>query len=284
LKKPVINKLKSSKKKKKPKDKQLRKKNKKLKSKFHLQTKLNGWIDDAWNIWHLTRTKLGHIFTSSTKHARHLPRYNTTSLYTAYTDTHCYDYTKKFNRYRSSKRRYIYFLDFYRRHSPFPVYLSVLKSNGPRCYRQYPDSSCGVILKTSNRDFKAQLYRLVRFWAVIGVLIILLATFYKHFTSRKQHNASSFRPHDDFERSSARNQSTTTNQNDLSKSTTTIQRPSTINQQTISTNNYSPLNEQIENQLRLWLEHEQNDGFRNLSETCRVAINNTFLKQLVSNR
>lgn len=120
---------------------------------------------------------------------------------------------------------------------------------------------------------------------MIGVLVILLATIYKHYISRKQPNASFFRPHNDFDRSSARIQSattttTTTNRTDLSKSTT--QRPTSIHQQTISTNNSSQLNEQIENQLRLWLEHEQNDGYRNLSETCRIAINNTFLKQLVS--
>ena len=261
---------------------------KKIKSKFQFQQRLNGWIDEAWNIWHLSTTKLAHLFIPSTKHARLLPRYNTTSLYTAYTDIHCYDYTKKLNRYRLLKRKYIHFLDIYRHHSPFPVYLSVLKSNGPRCYRQYPNSSCGVMFKSSHRNFKVQLYRFVRFWAIVGVLVILLGVVYKNYTTRKQNDTSSFRPRDDYDRSSPKKQQTTTisNQNDLSKSTATTtttatQRPSSLNQQTIITNT-SPLNEQIESQCRRWLEHEQNDGYRNLSETCRIAINNTFLKQLVS--
>ena len=264
----------------------LRKKSKKKldkKSKISFPNKLNGWIDEAWNIWHLARTKLGHIFISSTKHARHLPRYNTTSLYTAFTDTHCYDYTKKWHRYRLLKRKYTSFLDLYRRHSPFPVYLSVLRSNGPRCYRQYPDSSCGVIPTSSQRNFKAQLYRFVRFWAVIGVLVILLATIYKYFTTRKQTSGSSFRPRDDSDRSAAQAQP---NQTDLSKPTTS--RPTSIHQATTSPNDHtipsSPLNEQIATQLHLWLSREQNDGYRNLSETCRIAINNTLLKQLVSSR
>lgn len=262
-------------------DQQKKKKKSSLK-KLQLPKRINGWFDDAWNIWHLTKTKLVHIFLPSTKHARLLPRYNTTSLYTAYTDVHCYDYTKKFNRYRLLKRKYTQFLDLYRHHSPFPVYLSVLKSNGPRCYRQYPDSSCGILSKSPQRSFKVQLYRFVRFWAIIGVLVILLAVIYQNFANRQQRNpSSSFHPSNDSDRSSSslRKQQTTTttpsNPTDSSKS-----RP---NQQT--TNNHSqPLDKQIESQFRQWLIHEQNDGYRNLSETCRIAMNNTFLKQLVSNR
>ena len=290
LSKSIRDKLPGPDKKKKKAEKKLRLLNK-IKPNSPLQNKLNGWIDDAWNIWHLATVKIAHLFTRSSKHARLLPRYNTTSLYTAYTDLHCYDYTKKINRYRLLKRKYLHFLDTYRHHSPFPVYLSILKSNGPRCYRRYPDSSCGVIPKSSHRNFKAQLYRFVRFWAITGVLVILLAMFYKKITTRKQKNVSSFRSREEFDRSSPDKQTTTVgNRTDPSQSTTTTtttttQRPTSINQQTISTNNNtSPLDEQIGNQLRQWLEHEQNDGFRNLSETCRIAINNTFLKELVSNR
>ncbi len=299
----VVDKVKSLKKKKKPKtftekakgkfksiSKSLQeklpghRKKQKLSKLKKLKQKLNGWFDEGWNIWHLTKRKLSHIFISSTKHARHLPRYNTTSLYTAYTDLKCYDYTKKINRYRLLKHKHLYFLNTYRHHSPFPVYLSVLKSNGPRCYRHYPDSSCGIILKTPNKSFKSQLYRFVRFWAITGIIVVILAVIYKALTHRKQNNSSSYNQHhDDFDRSSTKTQQTTlSNQNDISRSITT-QKPSNINQQTISSNrNTQPLNEQIEKQLRLWLQHEQNDGFRNLSETCRIAINNTFLKQLVS--
>lgn len=184
------------------------------------------------------------------------------------------------------KRQHIYFLNSYRHHSPFPVYLSILKSNGPRSYRQYPDSSCGLVLKSSNRNFKTQLYRFVRFWAIVGVIVVLFAVLYKKFTTPKQTNSSSFSHHneDSDQSSNIKRQTTLSNKNDLSRpatTTTTIttQRPSTIYQQTIST---GPLNEQVAKQLHLWLEHEQNDGFRNISETCRIAINNTFLKQLVS--
>jgi hypothetical protein len=247
--------------------------------------KLNGWLDDAWNIWHQTTTSLADIFTSSTKHARILPRYNTTSLYTAYTDLNCYDYTKKINRYRLLKYKYIYFLDTYRHHSPFPVYLSILKSNGPKCYRHYPNSTCGLILKSSSWNFRIQLYRFLRFWALIGILIVILSVIYKHFiTSTQKKSSSIHHHHEDTDRSSSskKRQITISNKNDLS-TTITTQRSSSILQQTISSNNNTvPLNEQIEKQLHLWLQNEQNDGFRNLSETCRIAINNTFLKQLVS--
>jgi len=252
-------------------------------NKIKSRLKLNGWFDEAWNVWHQTTTSLSHIFTSSTKHARFLPRYNTTSLYTAYTDLNCYDYTKKINRYRLLKNKYIYFLDTYRHHSPFPVYLSILKSNGPKCYRHYPDSTCGLILKSSSWNFRIQLYRFIRFWAIVGILVVLLSVIYKNLLARKQKNSSSIhRHHEDNDRSSSKKQQTIiSNKND--SSTTTTQRPSSIPQQTISSNtNTSPLNAQIEKQLYLWLQHEQNDGFRNLSEVCRIAINNTFLKQLVS--
>jgi hypothetical protein len=175
----------------------------------------------------------------------------------------------------------MYFLDTYRHHSPFPVYLSILKSNGPKCYRHYPDSTCGLILQSSNKSFKVQLYRFVRFWALIGIIVVILGGIYKNLTTRKQTNSPSFhRYNEDFDRSSNKNQKQTTisNKNDLSKPTTTNQ-----NQQTnLSNTNTRPLDNQIKKQLHLWLEHEQNDGFRNLSEICRIAINNTFLKQLVS--
>ncbi|UJR37916.1 hypothetical protein I4U23_030603 [Adineta vaga] len=255
--------------------------------KLQWKKKINGWFDEAWNVWHLTKTSLAHIFISSTKHARHLPRYNTTSLYTAYTDVKCYDYTKKLNRYRVGKRQYINFLDTYRRHSPFPVYLSILKSNGPKCYRRYPDSFCGLVSKIPVRNFKVKLYRFIRFWALIGLFGIILSVIYKYFlTSKTPTSSPRFRRHDDNNRSSERKQETTISpQYDQSKTTTTTtattQKTSSVNQNNASSNtNTQPLDVEIAKQLHLWLEREQNDGFRHLSETCRLAINNTFLKQL----
>ncbi|CAF3438482.1 unnamed protein product [Rotaria sp. Silwood1] len=261
---------------------------KKLKKK--IKRKLNGYFDDAWNIWHQGKIKLARIFTSSTKHARHLPRYNTTSLYTAYTDLKCYDYIKHLSRYRLLKRKHLHFLDTYRHHSPFPVYLSILKSNGPRCYRQYPNSSCALIFKTSNRNFKTQLYRFVRFWAIIGIIVVILAAIYASLTDKKQTHFSLFHHQENSDRSPKNKQLIiTANKNDLSRSTTAIeQKPSSssssfINQQTVSSNTKTyRLDQKIEKQLRLWLHNEKNDGFRHLSETYRIAINNTFLKKHVS--
>ena len=250
-----------------------------LKWKKQSQNKLNGWFDDAWNVWHLAKTKLNHIFSSSTKHARHLPRYNTTSLYTAYTDLRCYDYTKKRILYRVSKHPHLAFLNSYRRHSPFPVYLSVLKSNGPKCYRQYPNSSCGIILKSSQRNFLGQLYRFLRFWAILGLVVALAAFIYQHYTQRKPAPTPSTRPRPrpDSDRLATNKQQTSSMvRNSQSSISTTNQ------QNTSSINPSSPLNDQIGQQLRLWLQREHDDGFRNISEICRVAMNNTLLKQFVS--
>lgn len=260
----------------------------KIASKLQLKTRINGWFDEAWNIWHLTKSNLAHIFISSTKHARHLPRYNSTSLYTAYTDVKCYPYAKKLNRYRVGKRSYVYFLDTYRRHSPFPVYLSVLKSNGPKCYRRYPDSSCALIQKIPKGSFKVKIYRFVRFWALMGLIGVILTVIYKYYLSlQKPASPSPFRQHKDFDRSTDRKQTTgpssSSSKTDLSKTTSTTSTTSSDNANNTPANvNTQPLDPTIDQQLQLWLQREQNDGFRNLSETCRLAINNTFLKQLVS--
>ncbi|CAF1362078.1 unnamed protein product, partial [Adineta ricciae] len=251
-------------------------------SKIQLKNRINGWFDEAWNIWHLAKSNLAHIFISSTKHARHLPRYNSTSLYTAYTDVKCFPYVKKLNRYRLSKRSYLYFLDKYRRHSPFSVYLSILKSNGPKCYRHYPDSSCALIQKIPKGSFKVKIYRFVRFWALMGLIGVILTAIYKYYLSLpKPQSSSAFRQHRDFDRSTDRKQTTRTSSSpsktDLSKTT---QKTSSDNENNTPANNSTqPLDPTIDQQLQLWLQREQNDGFRNLSETCRLAINNTFLKQ-----
>lgn len=242
---------------------------------------LNGQLEDAWNVWHQGDTNLAHLFSSSTKHARHAARYNTTSLYAAYTDTRCFDCLKKHNRYRSLKRPYFHFLDLYRRHSPFPVYLSILKSNGPLCYRHYPDSSCGVIPTSANRNFKTQLYRFAQLWAIIGLLIALFAAIYQRLTGQRHAPSAS---HQDFDRSTKEKPALS----NVSASTTKVQKLSSIPSQTFSSNtagtHYSAraLDERVDTQLRIWLERERNDGFRTISESCRMAINNTFLKQLVS--
>ena len=236
--------------------------------------KLNGWFDDAWNVWHLAMTNIGHIFSSSSKHARHLPRYNTTSIYTAYTDLKCYDYTKKRNLYRISKYPHLSFLDSYRPHSPFPVYLSVLKSNGPRCYRQYPDSSCGITLKSSKRSFLTQLYRFFRFWIILGIILAIGAALYQRFTQQSvEHRSFDGDADQSTNRKALFNSSSPLSSTDKRSISSVNSSPST---------NSSPLDEQIQKQLRLWLLRAKNGGYQDLSEACRQAMNNTFQKELVS--
>ena len=243
------------------------------------QQKLDGWLDEAWNVWHLAKNKLTHIFSSSTKHARHLPRYNTTSLYVAYTDLRCFDYTKKRNLYRILKHPHLSFLDSYRHHSPFPVYLSVLKSNGPRCYRHYPDSSCALESKSGSRTVLVQLYRFVRFWLILGLCLALGAVIYQRFIQGQLASPSSAHSRGDPDQSTNRKQAASRSSHP-SSSASPKANTSSINP--VVSHSTGPLNEEIELQLRLWLEHEQNDGFRNLSEICRTALNQTFQKQLVS--
>jgi hypothetical protein len=248
--------------------------------------KLNGWVDDAWNVWHLAKKKLTHIFSPSTKHARHRPRYNTTSLYVAYTDIHCFDYTKKRNLYRILKHPHLSFLDSYRHHSPFPVYLSVLKSNGPQCYRHYPDSSCALVPKSGKRTLLMQLYRFVRFWFILSICLGLCALICQRFIQQKPASPSSSHSREDPDQAANRKQAAVAaaaapaRSSHPSSSTGTQQNTSSITP--VVSHSTGPLNTEIENQLRLWLQHEQNDGFRNLSEICRTAINQTFQKQLVS--
>ena len=247
------------------------------------QEKLNGWVDDAWNVWHLAKKKLTHIFSSSTKHAWHRPRFNTTSLYVAYTDLRCFDYTKKRNLYRILKNPHLKFLDSYRHHSPFPVYLSVLKSNGPQCYRHYPDSSCALVPKSGQRSLLGQLYRFIRFWLILGLCFGLGALIYQRFIHQKPASPSSAHSRGDPDQSTNRKQAVAAaaaRSSHPSSSTGTQQNTSSINPPV--SHSTGPLNTQIETQLRLWLQHEQNDGFRNLSEICRTAINQSFQKQLVS--
>lgn len=77
------------------------------------------------------------------------------------------------------------------------------------------------------------------------------------------------------------------------QSTTKNELSSNINQQTVSKDNITTtsinidnpkhaLDGKIETELRIWLQREQNDGYRNISEACRIALNNTFSKNEVS--
>jgi hypothetical protein len=238
--------------------------------------KLNSWMDDAWYIWHLMTSNTHRTLPLSTLKIDHRPYYNATSIYDAYTNVHCLDYRKKRHLYRISKHPHRLFLDSYRAHSPFPVYLSVLRSNGPRCYRNYPDSTCGLILKKPQRKFLVQLYRFIRFWIFMGFFLTLCSIIYQRLSSKQSDRIALMdSPSYDDE-----GQSQQPTQITISRTTIPQSSFSTMNQSTANIS--SSLNEQTERQLHVWLQREQNDGFRNLSEICRIAINNTFLKQLVS--
>ena len=172
-------------------------------------------------------------------------RSNTTSMYTAFTDVRCLDYTKMRHPYRSGKMSHQIFLNLYRQHSPFPVYLSVLKSNGPLSYRFYPNSSCGVKEQRNQRNILKQLFRFLRFWFIVGSLISISAWIYQRKMSSKK-----------------------INENNVG--------------QEIAEEKF-PLNKQVEAEFRRWFEREQNHGFQQLSQTVRAAINQTFQERAVSN-
>lgn len=47
--------------------------------------------------------------------------------------------------------------------------------------------------------------------------------------------------------------------------------------------NIQLLDKNVENKLRLWLEQEESHGYQNISELCRMAFNQTYSQQYVSN-
>ncbi|CAF4338515.1 unnamed protein product [Rotaria sp. Silwood2] len=230
---------------------------------FH--QKLNNWLDEAWNIWHQTKLDFQNLFSLTTKHTQHLPRYNVSSIYTAYTDLNCYDYTKTTYDYFLPKQKYIYFLNTYRRYSPFPVYLSILKSNGPKCYRHYPNSSCAVNSKLIFSNLKENLYRFAKFSIIICLPIIILLIISKNLKYGQYHKKN--------EQLSNENQQIMSNKTD----NLSLQQTSAIINNNNNNINYV-LDEKIEKELHSWLEYEQNDGYQNLSEACRIALNKTFSK------
>jgi hypothetical protein len=89
---------------------------------------------------------------------------------------------------------------------------------------------------------------------IITLPIIILIVIYKHLRSRQQFNRPSKKI------------------NDL---------PSQKLSSNIKNNNH-PLDKTIENKLGLWLKQEQNNGYQNISQSCRLALNRTFTKQYVS--
>ncbi|CAF1170259.1 unnamed protein product [Rotaria sordida] len=233
-----------------------------IKSKFETPStlifheKLNNWLDEAKNIWHQTK----QFFSLKTTHKKYLSRHNVSSIYTAYTDLNCYDYTKITYTYFLPKQKYIIFLDSYRRRSPFPVYLSILKSNGPQCYRHYPNSSCAISSKLVLSDLIEKLYHFTKFSMIIIIPIIILIIILKNLKP---------------------NQYLKKNKQVLNENQQIISNKiedSSSQKIDSNINNNHILDEKLKKELNTWLEHEKNDGYQNLSEACRIALNNTFSK------
>ena len=201
------------------------------------------------------------MFSLSREYTYHLPKLDASSIYAAYVDLNCYDYTKK-----PHLDRHIDFLDTYRLQSPFPVYLSILKSNGPKCYRHYPNSFCAIRSKSFFSNLGRQLYYFTRFWVFVSIPITVLLVIYKALRDR----LGSSKPY----LSSSEKQQITS---DKTNNSSTEKISSNI------TNNNATLDKKIENDLRSWLRYEQNNEYKNLNEICRIALNDTFSKKYVSN-
>ena len=172
---------------------------------------------------------------------------NSTSIYTAFTDLNCYDYRKLIHK---SKQNYLSFLNTYRYRSPFPIYVSIIKSNGPTCHPFYSNSSCATYPKAFFPHLIRQLCRFIRFWLIISIPFLICIIIYKNCRSRTKPKSSPVKQTIQLE-----------------------QKPVIIKY---------PLDKNLENQFRLWLEQEKNSGYQNLSEIYRNALNTTYSKQYVS--
>ncbi|CAM4748908.1 unnamed protein product [Rotaria magnacalcarata] len=223
--------------------------------------KINNWLNEARNIWYQIKLDFQHIFPLKAKHSQILSRHDVSSLYLAYTDLNCYDYTQQIYRSRLSKQKHIDFLNTYRYSSPFPIYISILESNGPQCYRDYPNSLCAINSNSLFLTSNMKLYRQLQFLIMFSTPIIIFIVIFKIITYQTQHKKRT----QTFDVNPPTVVNTT---KDSSSQVTTSNKLNTIR----------PLDVRLERELRSWLEHEQNDGYQKLSEACRIALNNTFSK------
>ena len=224
-----------------------------------LHQKFDDWLDKTW---HHTKQDYQRSFSVEKRHVQQLPRHNVSSIYTAYTDLSCFDYTKTKHRYLLFKQKYIYSLNIYRYSSPFPVYVSILKFNGPTCDRHYPDSSCAVHSKLFFTNLIQYSYWLYRFSMFVSVPTIIFIIIYIGLKDEQYEDS-----YDD--------------KQETIKST--------------QMNNFSPLqipdenilksfDDKIRNDLHLWFIRQEIQGYQNISELCRTTLNKTFLKQCVSRK
>ncbi|UJR08320.1 hypothetical protein I4U23_012591 [Adineta vaga] len=211
--------------------------------------KLNKWLDETWNIWHDNKFP----YSPWKLHMQHIPQRDVSSIYAAYTNLDCTEHREFIDRQVLSKQKHIYILDFYRNRSPFPIYLSILKSNGPQCYRYYVDSFCA----NSSIYGKNFLYYFAQFWMIISIpliLFVIISRYHQQNNKKKQ---------------SSKSQQIISNQmNDLS-----------LEQISVNIKRKNSLIEKIEKELHVWLEQERIGGYRNLSETYRRTLNDRCLKE-----
>ena len=128
-------------------------------------------------------------------------------------------------------------LDAYRVHSPFPVYLSILKSNGPQCSPADQRSSCAM-------DSSSSQLLTTRFTLIVVGLLMIAAV----LISRRRAK--------DVE----------------------LKKPTAVRVEETT----QPLNKKIDEDFRWWLEREHNDGYQQLSEACRRAVNHRLSQACVS--
>lgn len=218
-------------------------------------------FDKIWNFWYKTQLDFQDGFSPTTT-TQTSSQYDVTLIYEAFIDLKCFDYTL-ISHSHLSKQNYIYFLNLYRQNSPFPVYISVLKSNGPQCYRDNTNTSCATNFKLVSSNLKPSLSRQTHYSFIIIIASFTMLLIYRIFKN--------WRSYEEIRKISNENQQKTTDRLLLQ------QTPSNIS------NNIHKIDEKLEQDLRLWLEHEQDNGYQKLSEACRLALNNTFSKKLVSN-
>lgn len=109
------------------------------------------------------------LFSNQSTFEEHLNHYPSCSIDTAFTDLHCYDYTKSID---LNKQNYIYFLNIYRYRSPFPIYLSIIQSNGPICHLSSFSSSCAIPWKIHGKRNSSPRWGILLISLVIISLVI----------------------------------------------------------------------------------------------------------------
>ncbi|CAF1010754.1 unnamed protein product [Adineta ricciae] len=180
----------------------------------------------------------------------HILQRHVSSFYAAYTDLRCTEHARLIARQSLSKHKHFDVLDMYRSQSPFPIYLSILNSNGPKCYRDYSESYCAnspnasSISLTKSFNYFAQL---LMFMSIVSIIFVFITRYRQHDNKSK----------------SCRHQPVVSN------------HVKNLPNEQITVNN--ELTEKVDKELRQWIERERCIGCRNMSETYRRTLNDRCL-------